>query len=340
MRLKALLASAGLLAVAATSQAAGVELTLSHWVPGSHPLQTFGMEPWIESIKEASGGGIEITIYPSQQLGAAPDHYDMARDGIIDIGFINPGYQPGRFPIISAAELPFLASNAKGGSRAVDAWYRQYAEQEMSDVYVCLVHLHDPGTLHAKAGPLAVPADLKGKNIRPPNGTMAQMFSSLGAANVQVPAPEMRDALEKGTADITGSPWGSLFTFGIQDTVKHHLDAPLYATVFAFVMNKATIDGLSSENRKVMDDHCTPEWAEKMASGWADAEAAGRQKIIDMDGHVLHEPVEEEMKLWREAAAPTTEQWKAQASNGEIDADAALASLKEELKKHNSLLEQ
>src|SRR5690606_22156290 len=121
----------------------------------------------------------------------------------------------GRFPIISAMELPFLASNAKGGSRAVDEWYRQYAEQEMSDVYVCMVHLHDPGTLHAKNGPLAVPADLRGKNVRPPNGTMAQMFSAIGAANVQVPAPEMRDALDKGTADITASPWGSLFTFGI-----------------------------------------------------------------------------------------------------------------------------
>ncbi len=340
MKLTSLLASAACaVALATAAQAAEVELTLSHWVPPTHPLQPLGMEPWAESIKEASDGRIEITIYPSQQLGAAPDHYDMARDGIVDIGFINPGYQAGRFPIISAMELPFLASNAKGGSRAVDEWYRQYAEQEMSDVYVCMVHLHDPGTLHAKNGPLAVPADLTGKNVRPPNGTMAQMFSAIGAANVQVPAPEMRDALDKGTADITASPWGSLFTFGIQDTVTHHLDAPLYATVFAFVMNKATIDGLSPEDRTVMDDHCTSEWAEKMASGWADAEAAGRQEIIDLGGHELHKPSEEEMTLWREAAAPLTERWKADVAKAGVDADAVLDSLEEALKKHDSLLE-
>ncbi len=53
----------------------------------------------------------------------------MARDGIADLTYINPGYQPGRFPIIGAGELPFLISNAKGGSQAIDAWYRKYAAQ-------------------------------------------------------------------------------------------------------------------------------------------------------------------------------------------------------------------
>jgi TRAP-type C4-dicarboxylate transport system substrate-binding protein len=52
-------------------------------------------------------------IYPASQLGAAPDHYDMARDGIADISFINPGYRPGRFPTLAAAELPFDFANAK-----------------------------------------------------------------------------------------------------------------------------------------------------------------------------------------------------------------------------------
>src|SRR5262245_66165362 len=99
--------------------AAEVEATLSPWVPKSHPLQVLGMEPWAEAIKRASGGRIEIKIFPAQRLGAAADHYEMARDGIVDIGFINPGYQPGRFTILAAAELPFLFANAKGGVRGL-----------------------------------------------------------------------------------------------------------------------------------------------------------------------------------------------------------------------------
>ena len=124
------------------------ELKLSHWVPPSHPLQK-ALEEWGASVEKDSGGTIKYKVYPAQQLGKAFDHYDMARDGIADLTYINPGYQPGRFPIIAAGELPFLMSNAKGGSVALDAWYRKYAAKEMKDVKFCLAFVHDPGSIHS-----------------------------------------------------------------------------------------------------------------------------------------------------------------------------------------------
>ena len=113
------------------------ELKLSHWVPASHPLQK-ALEDWGAAVQKASGGTITYKVFPAQQLGKAKDHYDMARDGIADVTYVNPGYQPGRFPIIGAGELPFLISDAKGGSMGLDAWYRKYAEKEMKDVKYCL----------------------------------------------------------------------------------------------------------------------------------------------------------------------------------------------------------
>ena len=115
-----------LIAGPAQAQDKTFELKLAHWVPPSHPLQK-ALEEWGASVEQASGGTIKSKVYPSQQLGKAFDHYDMARDGIADLTYINPGYQPGRFPIIGAGELPFLVTNAKGGSQALDAWYRKYA---------------------------------------------------------------------------------------------------------------------------------------------------------------------------------------------------------------------
>ncbi len=90
-------------------------------------------EAWAADIEKASGGTIKMKIFPSQQLGKAFDHYNMARDGIADVAYANPGYEPGRFPIMGATELPFLFANAKGGSAAADAWYRKYAAKEMPD---------------------------------------------------------------------------------------------------------------------------------------------------------------------------------------------------------------
>ena len=69
------------------------------------------------SVEKASGGTINFKVFPAQQLGKAFDHYDMARDGIADLTYINPGYQPGRFPIIGAGELPFLMATPRAARR-------------------------------------------------------------------------------------------------------------------------------------------------------------------------------------------------------------------------------
>ena len=114
----------------------------------------------------------------------------MARDGIADITYVNPGYQAGRFPIIAHGEIPFYFTNA--AARALDAWYRAYAEEEMGDVKFCMAFAHSPGTFHSK-DKLVLPEDVSGKNIRPAQATIGRFVSMLGGASVWVPAPEARD---------------------------------------------------------------------------------------------------------------------------------------------------
>src|SRR5262245_61829674 len=84
-------AAAGLATAPVAAQDKTFELKLSHWVPPSHPLQK-ALEDWGGSIEKASGGTLKYKVYPSQQLGKAFDHYDMARDGIADVTYVSPGY--------------------------------------------------------------------------------------------------------------------------------------------------------------------------------------------------------------------------------------------------------
>ena len=126
-----------------------VDLRLSLWVPPAHPL-TGAAKAWADDIAKASNGTIKITIFPSEQLGKAFDHYDMARDDIADITYVNPGYQPGRFPIIAIGQMPFTFGDARKGTAALDSWYRKYAPTEMKDTHFCLAFIHDPGALHAR----------------------------------------------------------------------------------------------------------------------------------------------------------------------------------------------
>ena len=325
------LAAALTLALPAVAQDKPTEIKLAHWVPANHLLAQTGFIPWGQSIEKASGGSIKVTIYPAQQLGKAPDHYDMARDGIATVAYVNPGYQPGRFPIIAAGELPFLVDKPGPASKALDAWYRQYAEKEMKDVKVCLTHLH-VGTLHGKA-PITDPAQIKGMKIRPANGTVSQMVNALGGTAVQVSAPEARDALEKGVADAITFPWNSIISFGIDKVTKYHTDMRLYAAVFVWAMNKDWYNGLSANQKKVMDDHCTNDWAAKVGAAWGDAEDAGREKLIAMGGHTMVPMTKAQIDTWKKAVAPVYDQWIADAGKAGLDGKKALDDLRGQLTK-------
>jgi TRAP-type C4-dicarboxylate transport system substrate-binding protein len=320
---------------AALAQDKTFELKLSHWVPPSHPLQK-ALEDWGSSIEKASNGTIKYKVFPSQQLGKAFDHYDMARDGIADVTYINPGYQPGRFPLIDAANLPFMMSNAKGGSQALDAWYRKYAGQEMKDVKFCLAFVHDPGSFHSKSKKIQVPADIKGMKIRPAHATIAALVTSLGGTNVQASAPEVREAIERGVAEAVSFPWGSVPLFGIDKVTKYHMHAPFYVTSFAWVMNKAKYDQMSATQKKVIDDHCSNAWALRVAAPWADYENAGIAKLKADPSREVYEITPAQLAEWRAAAEPVVKVWAESAKKAGHDPDAALKELKAELGKFSA----
>src|ERR1700712_3522397 len=298
----------------ALAQEKTFELKLSHWVPASHPLQK-ALEDWGAAVEKDSGGTIKYKVYPAQQLGKAFDHYDMARDGIADVAYVNPGYQPGRFPIIAAGELPFLIANAKGGAAAFDEWYKPYAAKEMKDVHVCFAFLNDPGTFHSRHK-IVLPTDIKGDKVRPGNATMGAMVTLLGGTNVQSSAPEAREVLERGVASTIGFPWQSIVLFGIDKVVKFHMDIPLFSTTFVWAMNQAKYDSLSLAQRLVIDHHCTSEWAEKVASPWADYENGGRAKIAAETGHDVYTLTPDQLAAWHQAVAPLTAAWAAKVPDG------------------------
>ncbi len=318
----------------ASAQETQVNLKVSIWLPPTQPIVTSAKE-WLASIEKASAGTVKGVVFPSEQLGKAFDHYDMARDGIADVTYVSPGYQPGRFPIINAPQLPFSIADGKKGSGAVDAWYRRYAASEMKDTHFCLAFVQDPGALHAKKK-IVSPEEIRGMKIRPANAIVGEYVTLLGGTNVQASASESRDVLERGVADAITFPWNSLFLFGIDKVTKYHMDAPLYASAFVWVMNKAKYEGMSPAQKKVIDDHCTNEWALKFGGDWAAYEIQGRDKARNASGHAVYSLTPEQLAAWRKAAEPLRASWSESVRKTGADPDAILADLKDHLAKYQA----
>lgn len=319
----------------ARAQDKPVQLRFSHWVPPTHPMHTAALA-WADSIGRASNGSIKVAIFPSQQLGKAFDHYNMARDNIADIAHVNPGYEPGRFPVIGAVELPFLFSNGKQGSAALDAWYRRYATREMKDVRYCMAFAHDPGTFHFTKKKAVLPADMAGLKVRPPNAVIANWMTTLGATNVQSSAPEIRDVLEKGVAEAAGAPWGSMMLFGIDKVTRYHIDSAFYVSEQVWAMNKAKYDSLSAAQQKVMGDHCSNQWALKIAAPWADFEAGGRDKLKAMAGQEVYPLTPDQLAAWRKSAEPVVATWEASVRKANEDPKAIMDDLRKTLAEFKS----
>jgi TRAP-type C4-dicarboxylate transport system substrate-binding protein len=323
----------------ALAQEKTFDLKISHWVPASHPLQK-SLEDWGSAVEKASGGTIHYKVFPAQQLGKAKDHYDMARDGIADVTYVNPGYTPGVFPIIGAGELPFLMSDAKGGSEALDAWYRnKYAAKEMKDVKFCLAFIHSPSSFHSRTKKIVVPEDIKGMKIRPAHATMADFVTLLGGTNVQTSAPEVRDTIERGVADAVTFPWGSLVLFGIDKVTKYHMDAPLYVTTFAFVINKDTYNQMSDRQKKAIDDNCNTEAAGRVGEPWGKFEDAGIEKIRAEQGHEIYKLTPDQLAQWKKASDPLVKTWSdgVKKKYPDVNPDEAMKELKASLAKYNAL---
>ena len=329
MLLRTLLVGATVVALGGTALAQDktFNLRLSHWVPATHPLQK-AMEEWGASVEKASGGTIKSQVFPAQQLGKAFDHYDMTRDGIVDLSYINPGQMPGRFPIIAAGEIPFVVREAHGATRAIDQWYKKYAVNEMKDVKYCFSFTYDPARIHMKYKKVEVPADIKGLKFRPSHGTFANWVAGLGATNVQAGPSETRDLLEKGVVDAVTSPYGSLYLFGMEKVTKYTLELPVTTSTFQWIMNWKTYNAMSAAQKKVIDDHCTTDMASKFAGPWIDFEAAGITKLRNEPGHETYTITPAQTEEWRNSVEPVYKQWADDVRKVGGDADAIMKELR------------
>jgi hypothetical protein len=64
-------------------------------------------------------------------------------------------------------------------------------------------------------------------------------------------------------------------------------------------MSPRTYAAMSPAQKKVIDDHCTTEWAGKFADPWADFEHAGLAKVKAEPGHEVYTITDAQLGEWK-----------------------------------------
>lgn len=324
------LAAAGL----ASAQDKPIELKFSSWVGPAHGHHTQVMVPWAKMIEEKSGGRLKITLFPGSTLGKPADHYDMVVNGIADIAFTSPGYTPGRFPLISAAELPLLYKSAKGGSLATWSLFDKYFKNEFKDVKVLWIWVHPPGHFHLAKKPVQKLEDLAGMKIRAATPMLTNMVKALGATPVSIPAPDTYTALERGTVDGTIFPWEAISSFKLAEVLKYHAAVGLYASPLFTFMNQKKYDGLPPDLRKVIDDVSGAWGAEFTGAAWDRNELEGIAAIKKV-GATIYTVPQEERQRWGARLKPLEDEWIKSTEARGLPARPLLGDLREAIKRYD-----
>jgi len=249
------------------------------------------------------------------QLGGTPPQlFDQARDGVADIVWTVPTYSAGRFSKSEVFELPFMVHNAKGGSQALWTYVQKNALDEYKGTHLIFMHVHDGALLHSTSKEVKTLDDLKGMKIRAATRINSRMLTALGATPVQMPLPQVPEALSKGVIDAAMVPWEGVPAIKLQEIAKYHLDAPqggqrIANTIFAFTMNQAKYDSLPSDLKKVIDANSGLAASAEAGAKAFDAIVEPHRKLARDRGNTIAFMSDAEMQRWVKASDSVDDDW-------------------------------
>jgi|GEM_PF-59834 len=291
----------------------GIKLTYSNFFPPAH-IQSKLSEAWCKEVEKRTNGKVKVEYYPGGTLTKAVQCYDGVVTGQSDIGFSVLAYTRGRFPVMSAVDLPLGYASGKAATEVVNAVYEKFKPKELQDTEVMYLHAHGPGLIHTKGNVVKTLEDMKGLKLRC-YGTSAKVVKALGGIPVATPMSETYQVIQNGVADGAVLPFEADKGWRIGEVVDFvTLSYPsAYTNSFFVVMNKDKWNSLPTTVKEIIKE-INKEWAEKHGRAWDEADEEGKSYFISKGGKVVNLG-SGEARRWKQAVAPIIEE-RAQELNG------------------------
>jgi TRAP-type C4-dicarboxylate transport system substrate-binding protein len=285
-----------------TAEAGPVKLTYSNFFPPGH-IQSKLAEAWCKEVETRTNGQVVVEYFPGQTLTKARQVYDGVVEGISDVGFSVLAYTRGRFPVISAVDLPLGYTSGAVATNVVNAVYEKFQPKELMDTKVMYLHAHGPGLIHTKGKAVHKMEDMKGLKFRG-HGTSALVVKALGGTPVPKPMPETYQMLQKGVVEGAVYPFEANKGWKLGEVTDYCTAdfSAAYTTSFFVDMNKDKWDSLSAENQKIIEQ-INKEWIVKHGEAWDASDAEGIVFFLNQGGQIIGLDAKEAAR-WKTAVAP------------------------------------
>jgi TRAP-type C4-dicarboxylate transport system substrate-binding protein len=210
------------------------------------------MERWAKEVEKRTNGKVKVQTFPGGTLLPAKNIFDGVMSGMADIGNFAMSYQPGRFPISEAVDLPVSFSNAKVSSLVLYDLIEKYNAKEFEKVKIITLFTCPPANLMTSK-PVKSLKDLKGMEIRVA-GTSVDVLKNMGGSPIAMPQSDTPEALQKGVVKGNFSSMEVLKDFNYAAYTPYVTIVNLQVISFAVVMNKDKWNSLPADVKKIFDD--------------------------------------------------------------------------------------
>jgi TRAP-type C4-dicarboxylate transport system substrate-binding protein len=210
-----------------------------------------------EALEKASGGRIEVGIYPRSELGPIPRMIDGLQLGTIE-AYIGPadfyvGVDP-RFGVFSTPML--FKSNDHASATVLDPAMNDYVLNLGVAKGIQGIGTFGLGSSnYAAKSPIMRLSDFSGKKLRVNATAMErEKMKRLGATAVPMPLNEVLPGLQRGVIDGTMSGTSIFVAFKFNDVVKVITVTNDTMLVSLAVVSKVWLDKLPPDLRKMVVD--------------------------------------------------------------------------------------
>lgn len=207
-----------------------------------------------ELVKQKTGGKVEVSVYPANQLGGNREMIEQVKIGSLDLtlqGLGAMGYALEDYILI---QVPFMFRSQAHVHKVIEGEVgRDLAERLLKTQGIrMLTQTWDRLPRHMTANkPLEKVEDFAGQVVRI-GGPFAEYYRLIGAKAAVVPLNEMYLAFKQGVAHVSELPLDFIYDHSIYEahkvlTVNYHT----YGTQF-IAINERTFQGLPPDAQRAL----------------------------------------------------------------------------------------
>jgi TRAP-type C4-dicarboxylate transport system substrate-binding protein len=296
-----------------------IELKYADWSPPTSGLAKINQK-MLDVIVEKSQGRIKITAYFGETLLKNPEMFRGIQAGAADLAEWVVGTTGSAEKLMTVMRLPFQnVTTTEMGTAIFQKLFSTTPEliSEYRGIEVFGLRQMPAYHVHTVKKLAHKPEDLKGMKLIAASGWV-DYAKAVGAAPVTMGVGDYYLSLERGLVEGVFLHFPASMMFKTLDVCKYHTLVNSSSIPDAIIFNKEKWNSLPPDLQKVVREAIEWRTAEVLKFDYGEEERA--IEYAKKRGNTFYAPTPDEMKLWRESAAPLYETWIARYEKEDLPA--------------------